>query len=72
MKGIANKMSRIQMRAASAFSKFMRSERGDTNFISIIIIIAIAIALAGIFYIFSKDGMRMIANQFTTFINNLK
>ena len=50
MKGLVYKMNRIQMKAVSAFTKFMRSERGDTNFISIIIIIAIVIALASIFW----------------------
>ena len=71
MKGLVYKMNRIQMKAASAFSKFMRSERGDTNFISIIIIVAIVIALAGIFWIFAKGGMSTISSKFTKFISGL-
>ena len=72
MKTLVNKMNRIQMRAASAFSKFMRSERGDTNFISIIIIVAIVIALAGMFWIFAKNGMSTISSKFTQFLSSLK
>ncbi len=71
MKTLVNKMNRIQMRAVSAFTKFMKSERGDTNFISIIIIIAIVIALAGIFWAFAKNGMSTISSKFTKFINGL-
>ena len=70
MKTLVNKMNRIQMRAVSAFTKFMKSERGDTNFISIIII-AIVIALAGIFWAFAKNGMSTISSKFTKFINGL-
>ena len=72
MKGLVYKMNRIQMRASSAFSKFMRSERGDTNFISIIIIVAIVIALAGMFWLFAKNGMSTISQKFTTFLGSLK
>ena len=72
MKTLVNKMNRFQMRAASAFSKFMRSERGDTNFISIIIIVAIVIALAGMFWLFAKNGMSTISQKFTTFLGSLK
>ena len=72
MKTLVNKMNRIQMRAVSAFTKFMKSERGDTNFISIIIIIAIVIALAGIFWAFAKNGMSTISSKFTQFLSSLK
>ena len=71
MKGLVYKMNRIQMKALSAFTKFMRSEKGDTNFISIIIIVAIVIALAGIFWAFAKGGMSTISSKFTKFINSL-
>ena len=71
MKGLVYKMNRIQMKAVSAFTKFMRSERGDTNFISIIIIVAIVIALASIFWMFAKNGMSTISSKFTKFINGL-
>ena len=72
MKTLVNKMNRIQMRAVSAFTKFMKSERGDTNFISIIIIVAIVIALAGMFWLFAKNGMSTISSKFTTFLGSLK
>ena len=34
---------------AKALAKKLRSERGDTNFISILIILGIVVALAGVF-----------------------
>ena len=55
----------------NTFKKFMTSERGDTNFISIIIIIAIVIALAGVFYAFASSGMNTIKGAFETFLGKL-
>ena len=55
----------------STFKKFLASERGDTNFISIIIIIAIVIALAGVFYAFASSGMDTIKSAFENFLSTL-
>lgn len=71
MKSIIKKVNRLEMRAVSAFARFMSSERGDTNFISIIIIVAIVVALAGLFWTFAKGGMNTISTKFTSFINSL-
>lgn len=55
----------------SMAKSFMRSEKGDTNFISIIIIVAIVIALAGVFYTMASGGMDLISQKFTEFIESL-
>lgn len=49
------------------YSRSLRSERGDTNFISILIILGIVIALATTFIIFKNDvlkGVKDIIGQF--------
>lgn len=52
----------------SMTKKFMSSERGDTNFISIIIIVAIVVALAGAFWAMAQGGMEQITNMFNNFL----
>lgn len=54
------------MRAKLAFQDALESERGDTNFISILIILGIVILLAGVFIAF-KDK---IINQVNNIVNN--
>ena len=44
-----NLIQTAQWSVLSAIAKFRKSERGDTNFISIIIILGIVILVAGIF-----------------------
>jgi len=47
----------------------MASERGDTNFISIIIIVAIVVALAGLFWTMAQGGMTYIQGLFYSFLS---
>jgi FlaG/FlaF family flagellin (archaellin) len=47
----------------------MSSERGDTNFISIIIIVAIVVALAGAFWTMANGGMQYIQSLFYSFLS---
>lgn len=42
------------------FKKFMKSEKGDTNFISILIVMGIVILLAGIFIGFKNQIVGMV------------
>ena len=47
---------------------FLRDERGDTNFLSIIIILAIVIVLAGVFVAFKDkiiDAVSGVINNFS-------
>ena len=53
----------------SMTKKFMSSERGDTNFISIIIIVAIVVALAGAFWTMANGGMQYIQSLFYSFLS---
>ena len=49
MKSLVYKLNRSQMRVLSGICEFKNSERGDTNFISIILIVAIVVVLAAAF-----------------------
>lgn len=51
-----NIISYITVNAKAGFRKFMKDEKGDTNFISILIILGVVIALAGVFIGF-KDSI---------------
>lgn len=48
------------------------SERGDTNFVSMLLIIGIVVVLAGAFLLLAKDSvLTPIKTKVTTFINGL-
>ena len=49
-------------------NKFLKNEKGDTNFVSILIIMGIAIALAGVFIGFKDQIVGMVQDA----INGLK
>ena len=51
-------------------SEFIVSERGDTNFISIILIVAIVVALAAIFFTMANGGMETVNNLFSSALNS--
>lgn len=66
----------VELKMISCYNRFTRSERGDTNFISILIILGIVILLAGLFIGFKDqivnevkgivDGFDIKATQPTT------
>ncbi len=56
----------------SKVKSFLTSERGDTNFISIIIIVAIVVALAGAFWALANGGMKTISKAFNKFLKSVK
>ena len=62
---------RMQLKANRAFEDFKNSERGDTNFISMLIIIGIVVVLAGLFLTLGKEVMTAISQKVKTFINGL-
>jgi hypothetical protein len=49
MKSIIRKVQMSQLSAASEVRGFLSDERGDTNFISIIVILGIALLVATVF-----------------------
>lgn len=50
---------------------FFTSERGDTNYIAIIILIAVVIALACVFRTFMQQGMETVRQAFENFLHSL-
>lgn len=51
--------------------KFKESERGDTNFVSMLLIIGIAVSLAALFMTFGKTVMTDVSKKVTDFISSL-
>lgn len=59
-------MEVVRSRVSTGFQNMMKEEKGDTNFISILIILGIVIILAGVFIVF-KD---QIVTQVEGIMNN--
>ena len=53
---LADKMTALVFKAKMKAYNFMHDEKGDTNFISILVLLGIALALAGVFLAF-KDSI---------------
>ena len=51
---LVDKMTALVFKAKMKAYSFMHDEKGDTNFISILVLLGIALALAGVFLVF-KD-----------------
>lgn len=62
---------KLQLRKNRALEEFKKSERGDTNFVSMLLIIGIVVVLAGLFLTLGQDVMTAIEGKITTFINGL-
>lgn len=71
MKKINEMLTKLQIKAYCALSNFKNSERGDTNFVSMLIIIGIVVVLAGLFLVLGKDVMASISQKVKDFINGL-
>jgi len=51
---LKSKIQKLQAKAVVQLQEVIKNEKGDTNFISILIILGIVIILAGVFMVF-KD-----------------
>ena len=71
MKSLVYKLNRAQMRVLSGICEFKNSERGDTTFISIILIVAIVVVLAAAFMALANGGMEKITQMFNDFLDSL-
>lgn len=71
MKKIQDMVTKMQIKAFCAVQNFKNSERGDTNFVSMLIIIGIVVVLAGLFLTLGKDVMASISQKVKDFINGL-
>lgn len=64
------KLIGMQLRAKRFFSQLAEEEKGDTNFVSIILIMVIVIGIAGVFRKQLKDAVDAVMGQLTGFINS--
>lgn len=61
-------MDRMYFRAMERVQRVLREEEGDTNFISILIILGIVILLAGVFIGFKDQIIGMVNNIVGNFV----
>lgn len=70
MEKLTEIMDRGVIRTKCFVYDFLHKENGDTNFISIAIIAAIVVVLAGFFIYFGKDIMKTMSESVKKFIQN--
>ena len=68
MKEAANN---LMWRGVTEWNRFKAGERGDTNFISILLILAIVVLLAGAVLGFGKDAMQKVTDALDQFWKDL-
>ena len=71
MKKINDMLNKLYIKASTAVRDFKETERGDTNFVSMLIIIGIVVVLAGLFLTLGKEVMTSISNKVKNFIKGL-
>uniref|UniRef100_UPI0040570BDA hypothetical protein n=1 Tax=Agathobacter sp. TaxID=2021311 RepID=UPI0040570BDA len=71
MRNMDELMVKYYLKGKSYVQKFLDSERGDTNFVSMLLIIGIVVVLAGLFLTLGKEVMASISENVTDFIDNL-
>ena len=71
MERVDGLMIRLYVIASCVIRDFLEEERGDTNFISMLLIIGIAVVLATSFLTIGKDTVDSIGQKITTFIDSL-
>lgn len=72
MNRIDGMLTSLYVKVGAAARKFKESERGDTNFVSMLLIIGIVVVLAGLFLTLGKGVMNTIGKNVNNFIKNLK
>ena len=69
MKTLFNRqMMKMRLQTGQLLSKLMEEEKGDTNFVAIIILIVIIIGIATIFRDKLTDAVNNVMGQLTDFI----
>ena len=71
MKKMKEIAGNLYFRGITSWNRFKSSERGDTNFISILLIIAIVVVLAGAFLALGNQVMSTVSQKIMDFLNNL-
>ncbi len=67
--GIMRKLDALCINAQTRWNCFLTEERGDTNFISILVILGIALALAGVFLGFKDQVLAWVDTNIGDFFN---
>lgn len=71
MRKINEMLTKMQVKAYCKLTNFINSERGDTNFVSMLLIIGIVVVLAGLFLTLGKNVVTSISQKVQDFINGL-
>lgn len=71
MKNLINKFKTSMLRAQIATTNFLTEERGDTNFISIAIILVVILAIAVVFITFGQDILAKLQSAISDLFNVL-
>lgn len=72
MEFVNNSLMRMYIIAACTVQRFKEEERGDTNFVSMLLIIGIAVVIAGLFLTLAKDTvMQRVGQAVTIFLGKL-
>lgn len=71
MEKLNRKLLGAYVRATTAVKSFIHGERGDTNFISILIILAIVVALAALFLTLGTDIMDKVGSMVMDWIEGV-
>lgn len=71
MKKCREMLNNMEIKAYCALNNFKNSERGDTNFVSMLLIIGIVVVLAGLFLTLGKDVVTAIKQKVMGFVNSL-
>lgn len=66
---LIDKMNAVLTMAYIKVNAFMKDERGDTNFISILVLLGIALALAGVFLSFQEEIMGWVERNIGSFFS---
>ncbi len=64
---LADKMTALVFKAKMKAYNFMHDEKGDTNFISILVLLGIALALAGVFLVFKDSIIKWVNTNIGSF-----
>lgn len=64
-------MISLYVMMTNCWDEFKESERGDTNFISILLILAVVIVLAGAFWLMSDTLMQSVSTAVTDFLKSI-
>jgi hypothetical protein len=71
MKKIDEMLFRLYAYITCAVEDFKNEERGDTNFVSMMLIIGIVVVLAGLFLTLGKSVMSSVTSNINKFIKSL-